>query len=601
MCGIAGIVSKTGSRYDESVMRSMLSSIAHRGPDDEGLYANDSFIVGHRRLSIIDVSEQGHQPMHYKQFTIVFNGEIYNYLELREQLLKLGHVFTTKTDTEVILHAYEEWGEQCLQKFRGMWAFAIADAKRNKLFCSRDRFGIKPFYYYNDSERFLFASELKALLTAGIPAHANMDTVLVYLVVGYSHMSENTFFREIYQLPCSHYAWIDLHTGQMDIHRYYDLSIEDRSSIDASHYADAFEESVKLHLRSDVQVGTCLSGGLDSSTLAAVSASFIQQEKEEYPYIAVTAQSEASYNDESHYAKQVVDHCSLQWELTKPTYRDFADNIEQCLRVHDEPVGGPSMFMQYWVMRAAKKAGIKVILDGQGGDETLLGYERYYPSFFWYLLTKGNVVRMLKEYYLASKHSKLTLKLLSGYMVYFLIVSVRKKVLSRRASSYVKKENIERALKVFDTMGSRSLHIGELQKTELLQYQMPKLLQYEDRNSMAHSIEARVPFVDHVCVETALSLPHENKIKNGYTKYALRLLADRILPQSIAWRRNKYGFEAPDKVWLVEHLPIMQGKVDASKLIREICAEVPDLSGLPLEIRWRLYNIAVWEEQHNVS
>jgi asparagine synthase (glutamine-hydrolysing) len=597
MCGIAGMAVHPPSVPSETTVKRMLASIAHRGPDAEGVYTGNNAVLGHRRLSVLDISEQGSQPMHHGELTIVFNGEIYNYVEVREQLIQLGHRFATGTDTEVILHGFEEWGEDCLHRFRGMWAFALLDGRNGRLFCSRDRFGIKPFYYAEEEGRFLFASEIKALLTAGVAPKADIDTLLLYLVVGYASHGEKTFFSGISQLLPGHNLTVDLYTGAIRMERYYTL-LPGKGATDET-YASAFLDSVKLHLRSDVPIGTCLSGGLDSSTLAAASSRLLQEEGP-VSYIAVTAQSEAAYNDESGFARQVAEHCGLDWRLTRPTYEDFSAHVENCLRFHDEPVGGPSIFMQYWVMKTAKAAGLKVILDGQGGDETLLGYERYYPSYFCHLLAKGALVRLAKEYYLASKHSKLSLRQLTAYSLYFLVVPLRKRVLAKRAR-FVKRENVSRSLEIFGKLGKMPFHLDDLQRMELLQLQLPKLLQYEDRNSMAHSIEARVPFIDHICVETALSLPPESKIRDGYTKFALRRIADRLLPHSVAWRRNKFGFEAPSKVWLEKHLPCMQQKAEHSVLLRRICSRIPDLGSLSLDARWRLYNIAVWEEQYKVS
>ena len=601
MCGIAGIVYKKdipGNR--EAVLKSMLDSIAHRGPDDEGMYFDGPVALGHRRLSILDLSPAGHQPMKYKDWFIVYNGEVYNYLELREELKRSGHTFTTGTDTEVILHAYEEWGEECLSRFNGMWAFVIYDRRKQTLFCSRDRFGVKPFYYYEDDEKFLFASEIKAILAAGVKPSVNFRILLTYIAVGYINFCDETFFRGIFQLLPGRKVCRDIADHHGSIEAYYDLYKQFRQGVTIESFIECLENSVKLHLRSDVPIGTCLSGGLDSSVIAALASNLLKESDKQRSFGAVTAVSEDKENEEASYAQEVVEQCCLDWHPVKPTYRDFSEHVEDCLMAQGEPVGGPSLFMQYWVMKNAKEAGFKVMLDGQGGDETLLGYERYYPSFFWNLLKRGKIRRLISEYALAARNSKLSLVTLTQYTIYFLILPLRRYILGKRAA-FIYKEFLG---SVFDVLGRPArafLRLRDLQVSEIGEFQLSNLLMYEDRNSMAHSIEARVPFVEMNCIETAISLQPEEKIRNGFTKYPLRLLADKILPKSIAWRTNKIGFEAPTKLWLGKHEKHMQVMVDDSLLLKRICRDVPRLNSLNLDMRWKLYNVAVWERQYHIS
>jgi asparagine synthase (glutamine-hydrolysing) len=598
MCGIAGIIYKNGIPENrEAILKSMLTSIAHRGPDDEGMYFDGAVALGHRRLSVLDLSSAGHQPMKHKDYLIVYNGEVYNYLELRDELKRFGHTFTTGTDTEVILHAYDQWGEDCLNRFNGMWAFAIYDKRKQTLFCSRDRFGVKPFYYYEDNEKLIFASEIKAILCAGVKPVANIPVLMAYLVVGFVNNSEQTFFKGIHQLMPGSNLSFNTNTGSVSLRQYYDLSKLELPEIDSVDFARHFENSIRLHLRSDVPIGTCLSGGLDSSTVAAIASNLLRELQPDARFGAITAQSESSENDESEYARQVVEHCRLDWHLVKPTYDDFVQHIDDCLRVQGEPVGGPSVFMQYWVMKKAKDAGFKVMLDGQGGDETLLGYERYYPAFFLYLLKRGRCLLFLKEYYQAVRHSRLSTLQLTAFIAYFLILPIRKKILTKRVN-FLKPSLIHQGLAALNTPANAFFDIRTLQEQELMIYQLPKLLLYEDRNSMAHSIEARVPFVSYPCVEAALALKPTSKIRSGYTKYALRLIAERLLPKSIAWRRNKIGFEAPSRIWLKKHRPQMQAKIAHSSIISNITTSIPSLELMTLELQWRMYNIAVWEEQY---
>jgi asparagine synthase (glutamine-hydrolysing) len=599
MCGIAGICQKHFSPVDEGLIKTMLHSIAHRGPDDEGVYVYQNIGIGHRRLSIIDTSEAGHQPMRYRNLVITYNGEIYNYLEIREKLLDRGHTFVTRTDTEVILHAYEEWGKDCVHHFNGMWAFTLLDQSKKILFCSRDRFGIKPFYYYEDNQVFVFASEIKAILSSFASARVNYERLIDYLVVGVTDHSEETFFQDIRQLVPGHSMAVNLVSGETSIERYFDLANHSKTDCTTDEYEMCLRRSVRLHLRSDVPVGTCLSGGLDSSIVAALAASFNQGSGNNH-FSAVTAQSESPLNDEIPFARQVVEHCELDWHITKPVYEDFRNHIEECLQFQGEPVGGPSVFMQYWVMKGAKEAGLKVMLDGQGGDETLLGYERYYISFFWNLFKRGCWRKLIKEYILAVRHSKLSFLGLIAYALYFSILPIRRIILRRR-TSFLQKEYSGFSNKTLREISRHFFDLNKLQISEIRTQQLPNLLKYEDRNSMACSIEARVPYIELNCIETALSLTPEDKIREGYTKYPLRKIAEKILPYTIAWRKEKIGFEAPTQIWLNQHLIIMQNEIQKSRILKHICKFVPGLEKLRLEMRWRLYNIAVWERLYNVQ
>ncbi len=599
MCGIAGIYQKNFTHIDVTSLKAMLHSMAHRGPDDEGTYVKKNIGLGHRRLSIIDTSEAGHQPMRYKHFVIVYNGEIYNYLEIKERLIEKSHTFITRTDTEVILHAYEEWGFNCLDYFTGMWAFAILDEDKNILFCCRDRFGIKPFYYYEDEYQFTFASEIKALLFPFRTAKVNYRSLIDYLMVGITDHTDKTFFEDIRQLSPGHFMRIDLNKGKVYIEKYFDLTVLPKNPANLDNYENCLRESVRIHLRSDVPVGTCLSGGIDSSVVAALASSF-NRENGKDNFASVTARSESPHNDETPFAREVVRHCGLDWYIANPVYEDFLRNIEECLRIQEEPVGGPSVFMQYWVMKKAKEAGLKVMLDGQGGDESLLGYERYYISFFWDLLKRGFFIRLIKEYLLAIRHSKMSFLRMSASIGYFSIFTVRKMVLRWR-TRFLRNEYMHYPDRILHKITKDFFKLKKLQISEIQFQQLPQLLKYEDRNSMAFSIEARVPYIELNCIQSALSLPSEEKIKEGYTKYPLRKLAEKILPFHIAWRREKIGFEAPTDIWLNKHQSIMEKEIRDSKILKHICRYIPDLKKLKLEIRWRLYNIAIWERLYNVQ
>ncbi|MFB3883622.1 MAG: asparagine synthase (glutamine-hydrolyzing) [Thermodesulfobacteriota bacterium] len=600
MCGIAGLCYRDDMVQEPVALKGMLDTMGHRGPDDRGIYVYRNVALGHNRLSILDLTEAGHQPMHCGHLSVTYNGEIYNYVEIREELRSQGHVFATDTDTEVLLQAYDRWGEECLQRMTGMWAFAILDRKRNQLFCSRDRFGIKPFYYYCDEEIFLaFASEIKALIHSVAKPQVHYERLMDYLVIGLSDHTEETLYQSIKQLLPGHSLFVDLGKGTKKTKRYYFLGASLSGVSTEEDFEVSLRKSVSIHMRSDVPVGTCLSGGIDSSVVAALAAS-VNRSLGKETFSAITAQSESSSNDETPFAHEVAKHCDLDWHVTKPDYRIFKENLEDCLWHQEEPVGGPSVFMQYWVMKKAKEVGLKVMLDGQGGDEIMFGYERYYAAFFWHLMRHGRALRCLQEFSLAASRSKLHLGQLAALTVYFLFPALRRRVLEKRGF-FLNRDFLQLTRKSLREAAKAFFDIGELQISEIGRQQLPHLLKYEDRNSMAHSIEARVPYVEIGCVETSLRVPPGKRIRAGYTKYPLRRLAEKILPPSIAWRKNKIGFEAPSALWLGQQKPLMAKEIEHSGILRRVCQSIPPLEALGLEMQWRLYNIAVWERLFDVK
>ena len=599
MCGIAAIVGKGEFVPAETDLRGMLRRMAHRGPDAEGAWAWQKVLLGHRRLSIIDTAACSHQPMHYRDFSIVFNGEIYNYIELRDELRRAGHLFQTHSDTEVLLHAYEQWGEACLDRLRGMWAFIICDRKRHVLFCARDCFGIKPFYYRNEGRFLAVASEIAPLLSLGGKPRADMQTLANYLVSGLEDCGDRTFFDGILQLPPGHKALLEVRTASLRVERYYSLPAAAPGTISAAGFRQRLLESIRLHLRSDVPVGTCLSGGLDSSVVAAAASGFHAETARE-PFAAVTGQPESEALDESRYAAQVVAKYGLAWHTVKPDYGKFARDIEKCLRHQGEPVGSPSVFLQYCVMEKAREAGLKVMLDGQGGDEILLGYERYHPIFLRMLLSQGRLLALARESLAAVANAGLSPWQLAFYTLYFLLDPMRSAVLARR-HSFLTPAFLDAGLTAWRTSVRSYRDTATLQSDEISRFQLGHLLRYEDRNSMAHSIEARVPYVDRPTIEAALALPDDDKIRWGFRKYALRTVAASMLPRAIAWRRVKRGVEVYTEKWFICHRPFMQALVDGSPILRDICATVPDLELAGASMAWRLYNVALWETQFDVG
>lgn len=602
MCGIAGIYRHTGTTPDDIMLvQRMLTVLRHRGPDDEGVLAGTHAVFGHRRLSILDTSARGHQPMTRGQWTVVFNGEIYNYLELRRELAGIGEVFHTDSDTEVLLASWDRWGRDCLAKFEGMWAFALLHRATGEMVLARDPFGIKPLHVHHANGTVLFASEIKALLAAGVSPRANPTALAQYLVAGMSDYSSCTFFAEVEQVPPG--GWIEF-TSRGEIRRgiYYDLAkrIEGQPPTDIADFHSALTRSIELHFRSDVPIGTCLSGGLDSSTVAAIGAGLMRSQGGGR-FAAITASSGDPLTDEVSFARKVVEHSLLDWSVISPSYDDFARDIRSCLFHQDEPVVGPSVYLQYSVMREAKHRGIKVLLDGQGGDESLLGYERYYATFFKSCLLNGYWGRAAREFLYATRHSKLGFASLLAHAMVFSTRRIRYLHWRRRAQEFI--PEVWALVRMPSDLVPSLPHLNDisrLQVTEIAWLQMPRLLRYEDRNAMAHGVEARVPFVLPRCIEAAVRLVPEDKIRNGFTKHALRTLAASYVPPSIAWRRAKIGFEAPTALWLRKHDQEVRRQISHSAILRHWRSTSSGPESTDASLIWRLYNVAIWEELHGV-
>lgn len=595
MCGISGIINKNNAAVELREIKTITDIVSHRGPDGEGFLLENNFALGHRRLAIIDVSAASDQPMWYEnKYAIVFNGEIYNYLEIKKDLEKLGYSFKTKSDTEVILIAYECWGFDCVKKFNGMWAFSIFDKERNILFCSRDRFGIKPFYYNDNKDKFVFGSEIKQLLSF-TDKKANLKVLLDYLVLSLEEQSDETFFEGIKSLAPSHNLVYDLKTHKSNFERYY--SLEYKPEIGRLNIADSvllcktdLIDSIRLRLRSDVEVGTCLSGGLDSSSIASIAS---KEFKIGSNFKGIHAKSSEKYTDESDFVQLVADSGNIDIVYTEPSEDYFKTHIEAVTLIQEEPIGGPSVFMQYAVFEKAKQEGCIVMLDGQGGDETLLGYERYFPS----LLNDVSFFRKITEMFKYSRKSRLSFLTVLLYFFYFKFPTLRKKRLLKRCN-FIKKEYLKTIdCSILYEFSNAYKCPFELQKLEITRTQLPHLLKYEDKNSMAHSIESRLPFLDYRSVENAVSYNPKFKINDGWSKFILRKATTEYLPKEIGWRRNKRGFESP-RTWL-NNKDYFMSVIEESIILSKITLKID--SNLSDDIIWKLFSIAIWEKKFGVK
>lgn len=582
MCGIAGIVGSRRKRWP--VAATMLRLLAHRGPDDLGWAAlrgqtleigrgledevEGETVLMHRRLSILDLSDAGHQPMRSAdgRLCIVFNGEIYNFIELREELERKGRVFRSHSDTEVLLQSYAEWGEACLTKLVGMFAFAALDIERRTLFMARDFFGIKPLYYAQSGEHLVFGSEIKGLLACpDVGRELDAGRVYDYLRHGKTDESEQTLFAKVRQLPAGHCARVDLDKpGSFQIKQYWKPTLLERGDISFEEAArsvrDIFLRNISLHLRSDVPVGAALSGGIDSSAIVCGMRQVAGKSLDLHTFSFIPDNPELS---EEKWVDQVNGATGAQAHKIRLSPSQLTSDLEELIRSHDEPFGSTSMYAQFAVFRAARGAGIKVMLDGQGADEIFAGYRSYLPARLASLLRQGRLVQAKRFLGAASR--------LPGMSAKWLVVQAGRYLTPRIAHESARalfgKESfpawMNRGWFVERGVGLLSAPLLEgggilkayLAKT-LTEINLPHLLRYEDRNSMAFSVESRVPFLTPELVNFVYSLPEEHIIgPEATTKRVLREALRGIVADPILDRRDKIGFATSEKEWMRELAP----------------------------------------------
>lgn len=559
MCGISIIISNTNSKVDEKLIKSFNNKVCHRGPDDEGFYFGENFAFGHRRLSILDLSEGGHQPQHRSNLWITYNGEIYNYLELRQELKELGHVFRTESDTEVILAAYQEWGVESFSKLNGMWAFALADLDRKEILLCRDHFGIKPLYYSNVGSFFLAGSEIKQFLVVpGFSPELNKAVAVNFLVNGLLNYSDQTFFKGVSELRPGHYIRYNLDNHTRQVICWYDL---DKAAIPVTDDFDTavekvrklFAESVKIRMRSDVRVGSCLSGGLDSSSIVSIIAS---QQLANSDFATVTSCFADLRYDEQRFSDQVTSQTGFHAHKIFPQLDDLVEKgvLDMMIYHQDQPFSTASHFSEYKVFEKARIEKMIVMQDGQGSDEYLCGYPEFFNARIKELISsfafKSAASLLLKM--AAHKNrgfvSELFRFLRSEY-IYSGIVAMKQLAGSNNYSwlnsqwQSIAKDQVVNA----NYANIRDLSILQIRKTSI-----PYQLHSEDRNSMLFSVESRLPFLDHRLVEYCIGLPSSYKINNGYSK---RILREAIteLPEVVKQRKDKMGFVAPDSLWMLNN------------------------------------------------
>jgi asparagine synthase (glutamine-hydrolysing) len=606
MCGIAGIIDRNRApEHLAGILGEMLQVQHHRGPDATCTWSAGPVYLGHNRLSIIDLSEAANQPMHFGSLSIIFNGEVYNYVEIGKELESLGHQFITHSDTEIILHAFSQWGDECVNRFVGMWAFAVWDSKRERLFVSRDRFGIKPFYYIQESATLYFASEVKTLRKTPVFSNAlNLSQVARGLQMGWLSYHDETYFEKIKALPAAHnLVW---ESGKTTTRRYWELDTTStfNGSFDekCSRFEVLFRDSVNIHLRSDVPVGSCLSGGLDSSAIV----SMVQQLHPGMKYKSFSIYYDGAGDvDERPFISEVIGkYPAVEPVYFKPSDNDVRDHFHHALYHADAPATGSSFLSQYFLMKLIRANGIKVVLDGQGADEFLGGYMHSFYRVAAGLMRMGRLGSALNvERAINNRLDHGTVATVSHITKSLMAAALPEQTLY--AMEYRKYypfltgiPPVPVPFRLKDPSGTRlTAFLYHL----LFSTSLPSLLQYEDRNSMAFSVESRVPFLDHRLVEFCFSLKDEDKIHGVDTKYVMRESLRSILPEAIYARRDKKGFVTPgENKWLrgplsmlmdnkPEDLPFIRKK-EAAKIIGSYRAG----NNSNATLAWRLAVLGEW-------
>jgi asparagine synthase (glutamine-hydrolysing) len=631
MCGIAGIFLKRKGVFSlpEKIL-GMTRAIAHRGPDGEGFALGNekevipalhdalqfarqdlkyipkvslkeisedlTFALGHRRLSIIDLSEAGHQPMcsNDGKRWIVFNGEVYNYPELKKELHELGYTFLTECDTEVILTAYMQWGFDCVKKFNGMWSFCIYDQERQIFFASRDRLGVKPFYYINGKDFFAFASEQKAFVKAGlISAARDEKTTHNYLVNARTESEAANFFLGVAELLPSHNLVYNTKSGEVSINKYYEIKISgandklpDGELI--SLVREKLLNSVRLRLRSDVEVGSCLSGGIDSSVLCTFMTKIL--DKEIFCFTSVFR--DQPFNEEP-FADAIARKINAKHKKTEPDGSEFFRDIDELVYSQDVPIWDSSTYAQHRVMRLAKENGIKVVLDGQGADELFAGYQHHFIAKWKNLLSHGNVPAFISDV-------RASRKTIESPFMFFAKENIKQRKnfnlsVTRKffREDFIRSHEVVNPAVYFSSVNEQLLH-------DIHHARLKSFLKCEDRCGMWHSVESRTPFSDDVdLINFMFSFNGNRKIQNGVSKYLLREAAKPELPEKVYSRYDKRGFETPMRQWLSVKTPMM---IDEVKAKNWNFVKLDQLNNLDpdnlneLKVLFRLFLLSRWEK-----
>ena len=602
MCGISVLIDQQNNPVSSTLIRSSTDVIKHRGPDAEGIYFGDNFAFGHRRLSILDLSKEGNQPMEYNGLVITYNGEIYNYIELKKELGEHGYKFKTKTDTEVILASYHFWGEECVKQFNGMWAFVIYDESQKILFGSRDRFGVKPFYYTLNNNFFSIGSEIKQFtILPDWKSNLNQEVIQVFFKNSSQDFSTGTFFKDVFQLRGGNNMIYNLSNHSFEIKKFYNpkFKTSQTSSREAiNKYQNIFKDAIRLRLRSDVKVGTALSGGVDSSSIVGVMHNLLNDDLEssELQETVSACFTNKKYSEEN-YIDEVVDKFEIKSNKVFCSIDDLEESLQQLIWHQDEPFPSMSMLAQFMVFKKANKRGLTVMIDGQGADEVIGSYYGFYKQLLKEQFKRKDFGKLLsnclgipffqRKETLRALYSKYKTKSIPD----FKFLRIDKKIPYKKNDS---------SFKVDDVFLQKCLNAT-------FDNSLPALLHYEDRNSMAFSIESRVPFLDYRLVEFTLNLPLHYKINSGKRKYIIREACKNYLPTKIYNRHDKMGFVTPQEVWMKSHSnffkplydqidEITNGFIDTHKLSYE-----DFLNTFGDKLLWKVIIFSQWVKRFNVT
>lgn len=616
MCGIAAILRLDGRTVEQPVLERMTASLVHRGPDEGRVSISGPVGLGFRRLSILDLSPSARQPMRSEdgQLALIFNGEIFNYIELREELTSRGHRFCSTGDTEVLLRAYEEWGRDCLPKLNGMWAFLVHDRRRGALFGARDRFGVKPLYRYRSGPVLFWASEIKAIRASGAyPEAIDWETAANFLHHGRLDDGAGSFYAGITQVPAGTAFEVD-GGGRTSEWRYWSLdhlpAVDTRDPV--SSFRDLFEDSVRLRMRSDVPLGVCLSGGLDSSSIICATARLKQQvaEPERTPLLAFCYM--APEYDEATYIYEVLEQTGAHLKRLETSPALLWERLPEVLRYQDEPVHSLTAVVGFELMRLAAAHGIRVILNGQGADETIGGYFSYFVDYWRELLAGGRAGKAWGEIKgHAAAHGRDPSRLMLTALRNLAWWQLNRVSAYRRLAHSWRRRRLERDRWLVPELAARispaavrpDVGLNAVLKQSVSASPLPLYLRVEDRNSMAHSIEARLPFLDYRLVSLALTLEPRWKMRGGANKFLLREAMRQRIPESVRVRKDKMGFPTPARKWLGRELyepvrDLLQSREARERGIYHVPAMLQDLEAHrrgEIDVSDQLFGVAQFE------
>ena len=616
MCGIVGFI--TSEEVSENHLHDMVNTLSHRGPNDKGHYKikelEQDIFLGHTRLSILDISNNAHQPMFNedKNVILIFNGEIYNYVEIRDELKMKGHKFTSTGDTEVVLKSYLEWGTECFRKFNGMWAISLYDKKLHKTILSRDRYGVKPLFYHKNNNSFIYSSEIKSLLKfPNIAKEPNYEKIFRYVSRHYRYVDidNDTFFKNIIQVPKGCFLEVD-NSFNIKITKYWSLQDQITKNNDSDlkvvdDFRNLFIDAVKIRLRSDVEVSCMLSGGLDSTSIASVASKILK--KPLTTFSAITGDEKGVY-DESDYIKLVAEDINATSHYLIPEPSDMFETINEMLEFHDEPICTATWHMGYLISKDIKEKNISVVLNGHGGDELLAGYWDHYHYYF-HTLKKENKLDVLNYEINRWKenHNRNQDELIISEEYINDLLNDKTSETSKfhdysNAFNMDFQNNYKLDVKLKDI--SDNILTNRLHK-ELFFETVPSSLRAEDRNTMSQSIEARSPFLDYRLAEFCYSLPDRFKIREGVGKWLLRESMKGILHEEVRTRKDKAGFKSPTEIWfqtinkgqiytLIRSKSFINRGIFDTKYIEEIFEEHLNTNSNHQMFLWQVINIELW-------